>query len=302
MTLTQNHLLEQAEVAIDAALQAGIIIQSYLDKDVEVKEKANKESIASQVLTEIDLLCEEKIVSLLQESITKYDLALLTEETEDDSSRLDKDYFWCVDPIDGTLPFIEKVHGFSVSIALVTKTGHPVIGVIYDPLKDILYHAIDGYGAYRNRVSFLSNESDTELTLYADRSFETHPLYKETLHKVEEISALLNYKKFNVLVQGGGALNACWILENGSGCYFKFPKPGKGGGSLWDFAASSCIFNEMGKVAVDFSDNPMDLNRKHSTYMNHRGVLFASNQQLKDKIIDLYKEFVKTYDCLGKIE
>ena len=56
----------------------------------------------------------------------RYDLALLTEELEDDGSRHVKDYFWCIDPIDGTLPFTQKKPGYGVSIALVARDGASV--------------------------------------------------------------------------------------------------------------------------------------------------------------------------------
>ena len=51
---------------------------------------------------------------------------VLTEETEDDGGRLRADYFWCVDPLDGTLPFIEGRPGSAVSIALIARDGTPV--------------------------------------------------------------------------------------------------------------------------------------------------------------------------------
>ena len=81
-----------------------------------------------------------------------YNLGLLTEEQEDDNSRFDKDFFWCIDPIDGTLAFIKKQAGFSVSIALIAKDGTPQIGVVYDPTKDNLYYAIKDNGVFEIRV------------------------------------------------------------------------------------------------------------------------------------------------------
>ncbi|MGD8641778.1 MAG: inositol monophosphatase family protein, partial [Gammaproteobacteria bacterium] len=69
--------------------------------------------------------------------------------------------------------------------------------------------------------------------------------------------------------------------------YFKMPKPEKGGGSLWDFAASAALFLELGYVATDFHGQPLDLNRRDSTYMNHRGVLFATDLSLATDIQEL---------------
>ena len=69
------------------------------------------------------------------------------------------------------------------------------------------------------------------------------------------------------------------VLERAPSCFFKFPKL-TGGGSLWDFAATACIFHEIGAVATDIHGDPLDLNRDDSTFMNHRGVLFATDDQV----------------------
>ena len=79
-------------------------------------------------------------------------------------------------------------------------------------------------------------------------------------------------------------MNACWVLENQPACYFKFPKSQEGGGSLWDFAATACLFHELDAIATDFYGQLLDLNRVESTFMNHRGVLFTTEQVLVEEI------------------
>jgi myo-inositol-1(or 4)-monophosphatase len=103
-------------------------------------------SLAAQVVTEVDHLSQDIILKTLHPSCLIYDLALLSEESPDDNQRLQKDYFWCIDPLDGTLPFIESVPGYSVSIALVSREGQSMLGVVYDPVTQTLYHAIQGQG------------------------------------------------------------------------------------------------------------------------------------------------------------
>jgi len=83
-------------------------------------------------------------------------------------------------------------------------------------------------------------------------------------------------------------MNAIWVLENAPACYFKFPKPENGGGSLWDFAATACIFREVGAIASDIYGAPLDLNRPDSTFMNHRGILFTADHESAQRIIDLF--------------
>jgi len=79
-------------------------------------------------------------------------------------------------------------------------------------------------------------------------------------------------------------MNGCWVLENHPACYFKFPKPQQGGGSLWDFAATTCLFKELGAIATDFDGLPLNLNNAETTFMNQRGVLFTTVQTLVAEI------------------
>ena len=156
MKLDADDLLYLADQACLAATEAGALIASYGDRDVEVREKTDTvgDPLASQVVTEVDEKSEELIVQRLAPTLTRYDLALLTEEREDDQERFQKDYFWCVDPLDGTLPFTRGIPGYAVSIALVRQDGHPVLGVVFDPVSNKLYRAVDGTGVQINGENF----------------------------------------------------------------------------------------------------------------------------------------------------
>jgi fructose-1,6-bisphosphatase/inositol monophosphatase family enzyme len=285
-----NNLLS---VAIKAAEAAGKMIARTRPQNVQHKEGG--ESLASQVLTEVDEQSQRMILDILAPTFEVYDLALLTEESEDDQSRLEKDFFWCIDPIDGTLSFIDGIPGYSVSIALVARDGTPHIGVIYDPVEHNCWHAVKGGGIFKNgqpwqarslRYDSAAVSRPSCLQLITDRSFKDHPRFFQCLEKLELDEAT------QVRMTGGAAMNAIWVLENAPACYFKFPKVacpeqgrgGNGGGSIWDFAATACLFAEAGAVATDFFGNPLDLNRSDSTFMNHRGILFATDEALAESI------------------
>lgn len=292
MKLSQNDLFLLSQCAISAAFQAGQLIAAYAQKDLNVKHKQNALTLASQVLTEVDHLSQAVILQTLNPTCIQFDLALLTEESPDNKERLEKDFFWCIDPLDGTLPFIESTPGYSVAIALVSRQGIPYIGVIFDPLKQTLYHAIKGRGAFRNgspwRLSDQLGNSLHALTFITDRSFTQHALYKKVLCELHTIVKESGYTQLQIIQHGGASMNACWTLEQAPACYFKFPKPENGGGGLWDFAATACLFNEFNAVISDIYGRPLDLNRADSTYMNHRGVLYATDHTLATRIISLY--------------
>ena len=111
------------EYAVDAALAAGKVIQGYCGGEVEVFPKKGGDTLASQVVTEVDRKAQDAILEVLRPSIDQYNLALLTEESEDDGSRFQQEYFWCIDPLDGTLAFSEGENGYAVSIGLVARDG-----------------------------------------------------------------------------------------------------------------------------------------------------------------------------------
>ncbi|HYQ58496.1 MAG TPA: inositol monophosphatase family protein [Draconibacterium sp.] len=287
MQLTSTNIKTLCETAIEAAKTAGSLISEYSTKVVVVKKKEAADSLASQVVTEVDVKAQNTILEVLSPSISKYDLALLTEESVDDKSRFEKDYFWCIDPMDGTLAFTEKTPGYAVSIALVSKSGEPQIGVVFDPVTKTLYHAIKGQGAFRNQESWqpeLAKASPESFMLCVDRSFQANQLFNKFIIALKDTLIAHNIKDLKIQKEAGAVLNALWVIEQAPGCYFKLPKETPGGGSLWDFAATACIFNELGAPASSFDGTAIDLNRSDSTFMNHRGVLYASDPLIAETI------------------
>jgi len=267
--------LQLNQIAIKAALAAGKVIQQYMNEDVMVEKKEGGNSYASQVVTEVDRACEKVILTHLLPSCKEFDLALLSEETEDDGSRFEKDFFWCVDPMDGTLPFINKQPGFSVAIALISKDGIPHIGVVYDPSTDTMYHAIKENGAFKNGILWEIKQQNDYLTYVTDKNLKDTPRVAEIENLLQEKATQLGLKEVKEMAGAGSVLNAIRVLENGPACMLKFPKKENGGGSIWDFAATACIFQELGVPATNFKGDRLDLNRKDSSFMNHQGVFYS---------------------------
>lgn len=269
-------LLKLNDIASKAALSAGKVIQQSMQDDVLVEQKKGGISYASQVVTEVDRACESVILSHLRPSCDEFHLALLSEETEDDGSRFEEDFFWCVDPMDGTLAFINKQAGFSVSIALVAKDGTPYLGVVFDPCTDTLYHAIRGNGAFKNGMPWEIKPANGHLTYVTDRKLKDTPRAAEIKNLLAEQAAQLNVSGIQEMDGAGSVMNAIRVLENGPACMLKFPKKETGGGSIWDFAATACIFRELGLPATNFAGGKLDLNKKDGTFMNHQGVFYAN--------------------------
>ncbi|MBF0198353.1 MAG: inositol monophosphatase [Planctomycetes bacterium] len=301
MHLNLSTLRLLSECAISAAYQAGHFIKRRSQEPISVSHKAGKESLASQVVTEVDQMAQEIILKILQPTCEQFDLALLAEESEDNQSRFEKDYFWCIDPLDGTLSFTEQTPGFSVSISLISKEGESMIGVIYDPVKETLYHALKGEGAFRNGELWQANapqgnqnlqnqdaKAQVPLTIMADRSFFNHSLFTKTIEYAHSLVAKFGYSGLSTRFHGGGAMNAMWVLERGPAFYLKYPS--NRGGSLWDFGASACIAKEFGALVCDLYGGEFELNRKESTYMNHKGILYSSHRALGNDIMEFFEQ------------
>lgn len=276
--LKQEDLCLLLDLARQAALSAGKIILKGFGAHGELHHKDSPGgSLASQVVTQVDLESQKAIFQVLGPTLARFDLAWLGEESPDSLDRLSKDYFWSVDPLDGTLSFVEGKSGFSVSIALVAKDGIPWIGVVFDPTEQVLYHAIRGLGAYRNGVLWKPKPLSRHLTLAFDRSFLESDLLAPTLAYWRGVALNFGLEGVVLLESGGAVCIACQVLEHAPALYYKLPREVDRGGSVWDYAATACLYGEVGGVATDFCGGPMELNRPSSTYMNHKGILFASD-------------------------
>ena len=281
--LSHSELGELADLAVVAASEAGKMIAQ--SRPQQIQHKDGGATLASQVVTEIDRRSEDIIVDIVKPTCERFELGMLTEEQHDNGGRLTADYFWCIDPLDGTLPFIEGSPGYSVSIALVARDGTPWIGVIYDPVEATVVHAISGVGAFRDGSPWPIEPQPHGhmLSLFADRSFVENDDHDVLIDALGQIAQDMGLDGVQVNATGGAVINACRVLDLPPACYFKYPKP-TGGGSLWDFAATACLFRERNAVASDMYGGRLDLNRADSTFMNHRGVLFATDQALAESI------------------
>ena len=254
--MTRGDLETLCEIAVRAAREAGQMIREQAGCDLNVQHKNAGSHLASQVVTEVDFKSQDIILDVIRPTLAEYDLGLLIEESEDDGSRFDKDFFWCIDPMDGTLSFVKQRPGYCVSVAVVSHSGRAELGVVYDPVADVLYEAVSGAGAKRNG---------------ADWSLKAGSDPAESFEMIDPGA-------------GGAVMSACAALERAPACFVKRPKEAQGGGCLWDYAATACLFEEMGAYVADWRGAPLDLNSSESVFLNRCGVLFASDAAVAEKV------------------
>lgn len=271
--IKRQHCLDVIKKSV---VEAGEYIQKKVGSKLNINSKGDSLSLASSVVTEVDFEVQELVFKSVKILIDKYNLGVLSEELTDSGGRFKNDYFICIDPLDGTLPFTEQVEGYSVAIALVSKFGEPVLGVIYNPFRNDLYEAVKGGGVKKNGMPFKVKYSNSKFTFITDRSFTKSIDYDSFIQSLKTDAKQKGLNEFEIIAKGGASMNAMWVLENAPASYIKPPKENLGGGGIWDFAASACIFKELGLRATNYEGGRLDLNRKDSTFMNHEGVWFEA--------------------------
>jgi myo-inositol-1(or 4)-monophosphatase len=128
------------EVGIRAARAAGALVRENFGQPLKVNVEE-----AHDIKLELDVRSQSLITELLLEKFP--DHAIIGEEG--DTGNTSTDFEWVIDPIDGTVNYFYGIPHFCISIALREK-GEIIVGVIYDPMRDELWHAELGGKAYLN--------------------------------------------------------------------------------------------------------------------------------------------------------
>jgi len=230
-------MLDQIELNdIEAiALEAGNTIMEIYNRDFSIEYKDDKSP-----LTEADLASNEVIIQALE----KYNLPIMSEEGKEIpyEERKDWEYYWCIDPIDGTKEFIKKNGEFTVNIALIHKDT-PVLGVVYAPALGDMYKAKKGYGAFKNdqKLPLEVNESpEKSLRVVASKSHlseETQAFIDDVAKSTESIEQ----------VSKGSSLKLVMVAEGSADIYPRLAPTME-----WDTAAADAIVRESGKMTYQY--------------------------------------------------
>ena len=188
-----------------------------------------------------DRRAEQVIRAELRKARPRYGFLLEeagVEEGEDTSNR------WIVDPLDGTTNFLHGIPQFCVSIAL-ERDSALFAGVIYDPVRDEMFWAEHGCGAYCNehriRVAARRNAKDAVVvTGIPHRGRAGKPGYLEQLTAMMEIAS--GIRRF-----GAAALDMAWVAAGRFDAYWE------GGLRPWDLAAGIVIVREAGGIVTEVS-------------------------------------------------
>lgn len=231
------------EIATEAALAGGAVLQRYWGKVAAIEEKGR----AGDLVTIADRESEAAVLDVLQRHCPRH--AILTEEAGFLGVK-DNEFLWAVDPLDGTTNYAHQYPFSAVSVALLVA-GEPHIGVIYDPFHRELFRAATGLGATRDRqpirvsktaelsksllvTGFAYDRRETEDNNYAEFCYLTHLTQ-------------------GVRRGGAAAIDLAYLACGRLDGYWER------GLAPWDLAAGVVLVREAGGVVTAYDQSPFDL-------------------------------------------
>ena len=236
------------------AKKAGNEIMKIYQQDFEVNYKKD-----NSPLTKADIKSNEVITEGLKDLYPQ--IPILSEESKEVQYNIRKnwEYFWLVDPLDGTKEFVKKNGEFTVNIALIHKET-PVLGVIYAPVLKVLYYALKERGAFKQekngKPQKLPNDTHVDndnLKVIVSKSHYTPETKDFVNHLINQ------YKKTIRFIQIGSSLKLCLIAEGKADIYPRLAPTME-----WDIAAGQAIIEQAGGEVVEFNTQaPLKYNKKN---------------------------------------
>ena len=230
---------------VTIAKEAGNVIMQIYKQDFEVEYKQD-----SSPLT----LADKKANDIIEDGLNQLpvNFPILSEESKDIpyENRQYWEYFWLVDPLDGTKEFVKRNGEFTVNIALIHKDT-PVLGVVYAPALDICYWAKQDEGAFKD---------GQRLPLKTKDQRETYKIVASRSHMSDETQAFINaidVDKEKELISIGSSLKICLVAEGRADIY-----PRLGSTMEWDTAAAHAVVSETSCSLIKYTKN--NVKEKHT--------------------------------------
>lgn len=240
-------------MAIQAVKEAGNVIMAHFPGEKRISYKEGR----SNIVTDVDILSEEKITTLLQYEYP--DFSIMTEESADIAG--DSPYTWIIDPIDGTRNYAYGIPHFCVALALA-RDDELILGIVYDPVRGELFRAEKGNGAFLNDspISVSTKTSLKESLIGFDMGYDA-----DIGQEILGMASALWPEVVSVRVMGSAALalayTACSRLDLYIHLYL-YP---------WDLASGMLLIEEAGGMVTGLDGQRADI---------HSSTIIATNREI----------------------
>ena len=267
MTFDNKNLSRFLEVAVAAARQAGRLALDEIDS-VKTHEKS-----PTELVTDADPKCQKIIIDTIAQNFPGH--GFVAEEGNDGKlfkqSPQGEDFWWVIDPIDGTNNFSQRVMSFAVSIGLIHH-GRPVLGVIFDPSTDSMFTAAGDLPPKYNGTNISVSDKDIQF-------FQTIGI--ESIF-TEGVPSWITYlmKTLRCRSIGATALHLAYVAK-GSFVAALMDKP-----KLWDIAAGAFLVESAGGIVTNWKGDslwPVDMQKYSGQTFN----TLAANKIVHKKLVDI---------------
>ncbi|SEN38394.1 inositol monophosphatase family protein [Lihuaxuella thermophila] len=266
MSCIHDHAYRQTK---EWARQAGSLIRGFLQSG-EIKVETKKHE--ADLVTVVDRAVENFFVERIGQHFP--DHKILGEEGIGEKPADFSGYVWLIDPIDGTSNFVTQQADFVVSVALY-HDGQGIFGVVYDVMRDEMYHAIKGQGMYVNGIEQTVMRGNLAL-IDSLISFEYNFPTEAELEKGRKLLGLCS-KIRGMRSYGATALAMAKVAAGKNNGFVTM------GTNPWDYGAGKVLVEEAGGIVTDFKGNPLSLERRSSVIACHPAIY----QELLQFVSDL---------------
>ena len=238
-------VLKQFDAALNTINIARQIIKDGYKEGFEVFIKEDGSPV-----TTIDKKVDEEMRSILKKYFPEY--GFLTEESKDDLSRLDKEFVWIIDPIDGTKEFVNHAYEFVTNLALC-HNHEIVLSMILNPLTDEIFYAVKGEGAYlfKDNIATKIHVSNK----LKDLTYLSSPYHQSE----DEKNAIKEHQDIiKEIIPRGAAYKACLIASGKADISYRISPDSK----EWDTAACDLLIKEAGGCFFDKNKKEFIYNKK----------------------------------------
>jgi 3'(2'), 5'-bisphosphate nucleotidase len=279
--MEKTNYKDEIAIAVELARAAGAVLLEHYHSPFLVEQKINMLDEIEEV-TAADREANELIVDRLRQEFP--DDGILAEESSDSEHRLDKDRVWLIDPMDGTKNFIARDGDFAVQIGLAVS-GESVAGVVFQPVRDVLYRAARGDGSWIEFSDkpaarmFVSNRTEPgEMVLASSRSHRSP--------RMERVVGAFGFK--DEMRRGSVGVKIGLIAEQEADLYLHLSPSTK----QWDTCGPEIILVEAGGRLTDLFGQPI---RYNGVRIDNRNGIVATNAAAHEMVIEnlapLLREF-----------
>jgi myo-inositol-1(or 4)-monophosphatase len=250
------------ETSMEIAREAGALLTNYFERRVSFELKGE-----SDLVTDADRASEKLIVERLRSYFPSH--AILAEEGG--GYRATSEYRWYVDPLDGTTNFAHGYPMFNVTLGL-ERNDELILGVIYDPIRDEMFFAERGSGAYLNHRRVHVSQTRRLAAALLVTGFPSVKRHDNVnIHFYYQL-ALASH---GVRRSGSAALDLAYVACGRVEAFWEF------GLKPWDMAAGIVIVTEAGGKATDMQGGPNPFRAPH---------LLVDNGYIHEEILGRFTE------------